>query len=308
VRNWETVEFKQLRYFAKVGQLLNITRAAEAMGVPKSVVSKSIRQLEDNVGVQLLERSTRVVSLTEAGQLLLPRALSLLEDSQYLFSDLQTLNRDISGHLKLAAAPAFGEYLSRTIIPAFLKKWPEVRISLELSYSYENLFEKGLDLAFRFGEVKDDRLIAKNITTSTRILAASPHYLKNNPAIKVPQDLMAHSCNSIDMVDHGRSWRLKSQNQQVEVQVQGRFQCSTIEALKAATVSDMGIAQLPRFTIQNELSSGSLVCVLPHWQCRSLGVSAVYRQGLNKPAKLAAFLEFLDEYPLTIGQSPGALS
>lgn len=296
MRNWETLELKQLRYFVKVGLLLNITRAAEALGVPKSVVSKTIHKLEDNLGSVLLERSTRVVSLTEAGKVLLPRAMSLLEESQYLFSDLQTLSTDVSGHLKLAAAPAFGEYLSRTIIPAFLKKWPEVRVSLELSYSYENLFEKGLDLVFRFGDVKDDRLIAKPVGSTARLLVASEEYLAKHSVPKKPADLSSHVCNSIAMHQQSSQWLLSRETKEVSVEVTGRFNCSSIEALKAATLSGLGIAQLPPFSMGEELAAGKLVRVLPQWTAHPMDISVVYRQGLNKPAKLAAFLDFIEKH------------
>ena len=295
MRNLETVEFKQLRYFVVVASTLNITRAAEQLRVPKSVVSKSLKQLEEKLGSELLERSTRAVNLTEAGQFLLPRAQSLLEEAQCLFSDITTLSTGVSGHLKLAASPAFGRYLTRFVIPQYLKRYPDVRISMALSYSYENLYEKGLDIAFRFGEVMDDRLVAKKLMNTNRFLVASPEYLKTGPELRKPTDLVNHSCLLFVSLTDGREWVLTNGRRQVKVNVTGPYQCSDVSAICDAADAGVGIALLPKLIVEDYLASGTLVRVLPEWSSTDKNLLAVYRRGLHKSPKVASFLSLVDE-------------
>ena len=132
----QALNLKPLRIFIQVAKYLSITATAEALNMPKSAVSKAISQLEKSVGSKLLERSTRVVRLTETGALLQQRAQVVLSDVENLYSDIQQMNTQVSGTLNIAAAPAFGRFISRSLLHEFQKKWPKVNIALTLSYSY----------------------------------------------------------------------------------------------------------------------------------------------------------------------------
>ena len=295
VRNLETVEFKQLRYFVVVAAALNITRAADQLNLPKSVVSKSIRQLEETLNCTLFERSTRAVRLTEAGEFLLPRAQSLLEETQCLFSDISTMSTAVSGQLKLAASPAFGRQLTRDVIPQYLKRYPEVNISLTLSYNYENLYDKGLDIAFRFGKVVDDRLVAKTLSNTTRYVVASPKYVATAPKLDEPTQLVDHNCLVFPVNTGVKEWVLANNKEQVSMEVTGQYQCSDVSAVKDATIAGIGVSLLPSTIIKHELATGELVRVLPDWSSPEKKLYAVYRKGLHKSPKVSAFLELLSD-------------
>lgn len=294
VMNLETIDLKSLRIFVATAEHLSFTRAGEALQQPKSVVSKTVSRLEQTLGVSLLERSSRVVRLTEAGQILYSRALSLLEEAALILSDVQGMQTRVSGELRLAAPPALGRYLARELIPEYLRLWPEVSVSLKLSYDYEDLFKEGLDLAFRMGGHRDDHLIEKPLGFANRVMVATPAYLSEHPPVTRPEDLSAHL--SLQVFDKPfSSWSMQNGEASYSVSMRKQFQCANMEALKNVLLSDMGIAQLPWLVVRDELHSGRLVEVLPGWVSDGLTISAVYRLGPNKPAKLEKFLALTEQ-------------
>jgi len=294
VMNKETIDLKVLSYFVETANTLSFTQAAENLQVPKSVVSKAIQKLEQQLGLKVLERSSRAVRLTEAGDILYSRAISLLNDATHLVSDVQNLQKKVSGHLRLAAPPALGRYLSENLIPLYLNAWPDVKVSLKLSYDYEDLFKAGLDLAFRMGKNKDQDLIEKTLGFANRVIVATPGYLAKHPSISEPEHLESHQ--SLQVFDREKSiWTLVKDEQLVQVNLDGTFQCSDMDALKSVLCAGVGLAKLPWLVVREDIKSGKLVHVLKGWHSTGLPISAVYREGLHKPPKLAAFMDVLDE-------------
>ncbi|NRB38514.1 MAG: LysR family transcriptional regulator [Pseudomonadales bacterium] len=292
----ETIDLKALRLFIETAETLSFTQAAENLHMPKSAISKSIHKLELQMGVKVLERSSRVVRLTEAGHILYARATALINDAQHLLQDVQGLQNTVQGHLRLAAPPALGRYISKHLIAPYLKQWPDVTVSLKLSYEFEDLFKQGLDLAIRMGQQQDLDLIEKPLGFSNRILVASPDYLEQYPALKHPQELSQHQCLQIFSQDRSQ-WTLVNGQQTCNVSTNTAFQCSDMIALKQVLIAGVGIAQLPWFVINEEITQGRLLQVLPKWSSPGLTISAVYRENINKPPKLAAFLELLAAQP-----------
>ncbi|MGJ8693355.1 MAG: LysR family transcriptional regulator [Thalassotalea sp.] len=288
------MELKALRYFVVTADTLNFTKAATQLEIPKSALSKAISKLEHNLGIKLFERSSRVVLLTEAGEILYARAQSLLDEAKHIVADMQTLQPTVNGQLRIAAPPTLGRYISTEIIPAFLAKWPEVSVTLKLSYDYEDLFKQGLDLAFRMGKNRDQSLIEKPLGLANRVVVAAPSYIKNAGAINKPEDLTGHRCAQIfsTTVVH---WQLKKDQQVYNLPMPTTFQCSDMEALKNAVIGGVGVAQMPWLSVRGDIQSGKLCHVLPHWINDDLPISVVYRIGLNKPPKLAAFLALVEE-------------
>lgn len=297
VRNLETIDFRTLSIFVTTCQLLNLTQCAERLGLPKSTVSKEITRLESHLQVKLLERSTRSVSTTEAGQIVYERAVLLVEDFMSLRHDILDMEQQVQGLLRIAAPPGLGEYLTTELIACLLRRWPKLRISLELSYAFEDLFQQGIDAAFRVGDIADDRLIARKLGTSTRVLVATEEYLKCHPVITQPSDLTQHNCMRFLYSPSESDWVLQKNNQAESVAVCGNFFCANIQSLKQAVIEGIGIAQMPVNSIRKELECGQLVRVLAGWQVPSLPIHLVYRTGVNKPKKLAALLALLDEQP-----------
>jgi len=289
----ETMDLKALSYFVETAETLSFTRTAENMGVPKSVISKSIAKLEQQLGLKILERTSRVVRLTEAGRILYTRSASLLEEARFLFSDVQSIQKSVNGHLRLAAPPALGRYLSTYLIPDFLKAWPDVKVSLKLSYHYEDLFKEGLDLAFRMGVNHDDGLIQKNLGFANRVIVSTQSYIDQHAEISKPEDLQDHRALQVFEREENK-WTLVSGEKMTQVTVKSLFQCSDMEALKSVLLEDVGLAKMPWQVVREDIEQGKLIHILKGWHSKGLPISAVYREGVNKPPKLSVFLEHLN--------------
>ena len=291
----ETIDLKLLHHFVVTAETLNFTTASIALGIAKSALSKSIVRLENELGTKVFDRSSRVVRLTESGQILYRRAITLLDEAAHLVNDLKTMRHSVSGRLRLAAPPALGRLLAKEIIPQFLARWPEVSISLKLSLEFENLFTEGLDLAFRMGKNRDDRLIERPLGRANRIVVASPAYLASHAVIHAPQDLAQHQSLQI-LEQQPHLWTLQRGAQIEQVTLPVAFQCSDLAALVNAATAGLGIAQLPWLLVRDEVHAGRLTHVLPDWLSTELPISLVYREGHNKSARLAEFLAWVDQH------------
>ncbi|MCV2884122.1 LysR substrate-binding domain-containing protein [Aestuariibacter sp. AA17] len=289
----ETIELSSLRYFVVTAEHLNFTRASEQLGMAKSKLSKEILKLEDVLGTPVFERTSRVVRLTEVGHLLYQRATVLLEDASHLVNDIRTMQDHVAGHLRLAAPPALGRFISSNLLPEFMNQWPDVSVSLRLSYSYEDLFKEGVDLAFRMGSHQNDNLIVKPLGQANRVIVASPDYIANHPTITEPEDLSQH--RAVQMFAASKHhWTLKHQRQTTQVPMNNSFQCDDFVALIEMIKSGVGIGQLPWLTVREHVRRGELAILLPGWFNEGLPISLVYRQGYNKPRKLAEFIRCID--------------
>ncbi|MCV2883409.1 LysR family transcriptional regulator [Aestuariibacter sp. AA17] len=295
VRNLETVNLRGLMIFATSCQTLNLTQCAEMLGIPKSTVSKEITKLEQHFNTKLLERSTRNVYITESGKIVYQHAMQMMDSVKTLHDDVRTMEEQVQGLIQISAPPVLGEVISTSLIPEFLSRWPKTSIRLNLSYSFENLFSEGLDLALRVGKVHDDRLVSKQIGMSARYLVASPGYIKVHGQPETPAALSQHNCLRFTF-HHGESeWSLTSNSDTQVVLVNGNFFCPSIPALRQVTLQGSGIAQLPISAIREDLQTGNLIRVLPEWRVPPNPIYAMYRSGLNKPKKLQAMLNFLEE-------------
>ena len=289
----ETIDLKLLSYFVATADLLNFTAASLKLKIPKSVLSKGISKLESELGTKVFERSSRVVRLTETGHILYKRATALLDEASHLVHDIKTRQLSVAGHLNLAAPPALGRFLASSIIPAFLAQWPDVTISLKLSYEYENLFKEGLDLAFRMGKNRDDKLIEKALGYSNRVVVAAPAYLAQHAEIQHPRDLLSHK--SVQFLEQAQQvWTLHDGTSTEQLTMPVVFQCADLAALVNATIGGLGVAKLPWLLVRDALKTGELVHLLPNWMSNDLAISLVYREGHNKPAKLAEFLSWTE--------------
>ncbi|GLQ30392.1 LysR family transcriptional regulator [Litoribrevibacter albus] len=293
VRNLETIDFRTLSVFVTTCQQMNLTQCAELMGLPKSTVSKAITKLEDHLEVKLLERSTRKIQITEAGQIVFNRAAQLVNEFKALTQDVQEMEQQVQGMLRISAPPTLGGFFTNYVLSPFMKQWPKIKVSLELSYDFDDLFSQGIDLALRVGQVADDRLVAKEIGYSTRVLVASSAYLEAHGYPSLPSDLVHHNCLRFQGNTENTPWTLVSEEKTVSVGVSSNFSCSNMQGLKSAAFAGLGIAQIPANELVCEWGEGKLVRILPEWHAVPMPIYLVYRSGLNKPKRLEAILEHI---------------
>ncbi|CTQ71389.1 LysR family transcriptional regulator [Roseibium alexandrii] len=291
----DTIDIRTLTIYVRACEEQNLTRCAEAMDLPKTTVSKAITRLESRLGLKLLERSTRKVQITEEGQVVLERARMLLTDFRSLTEDALSMATEPRGLLRVAAPPILGDYFSSHVAPAFLQKWPRVSIALSPSYSFDDLFSQSIDLAFRVGQVADDRLIARKFGQSTRIIAASPDFLSKEAAIEQPKDLSRVNCLRFTYNSQDSDWTLTDGRNTTSVPVRGNYFCPNIHALKHAAASGLGVAQLPIHAVEAEIAAGTLEHVMPAWHVPPLPIYLVYKSGSSRPRRLQALLDHLIE-------------
>ncbi len=279
--------------FARVVEDRSFTQAADALGRSKSAVSKAVSRLEDRLGARLLNRTTRRLSLTEAGTAYYERAAHILAEAAEADSAVSALQDEPRGTLRINAPMSFGQRHLAPAIGAFLKRYPELRLDITLADRFVDLIGEGYDVAIRIAALPDSSLVAAKLAPNRRVVCASPDYLARAGAPQHPQDLLDHNCFGYAYQATGNIWRFAGPHGPTAVRVAGTLTANNGELLKAAMAEGLGLALVPTFSIVEELSSGSLVIVLPDYIDIETSVYAVYPHSRHLSVKVRAFVDFL---------------
>jgi DNA-binding transcriptional LysR family regulator len=239
------LDLNDIVVFARVIEAGSFTAAARLLGMPKTTVSRRIAALEREVGVRLLQRTTRSLNVTDAGRLYYEessQALRTIEDANLRLAEARA---EPSGTIRISAPVGFGGYFLSSAIFDFLATYPKTKVELRLTDDKLNLVENGIDLSFRTGILPDSTLIARKLGSTHRILCASPNYLARHGAPVVPADLARHHCVIAGPSTANAHWVLEGSHGQETVTVSGRFAANEMQAVIAAAIAGYGIAQLP---------------------------------------------------------------
>jgi DNA-binding transcriptional LysR family regulator len=287
------MNFDELHIFAEIVHCGGITAAADKMGIAKSAVSKHLGRLEQRLQVKLLARSSRRMQLTHEGERLLPRIESLLAESERLLDEAHEELVKPAGAVNIAASPEFGGFVVKHFLPHLLAHYPDLGIIMKLAYSFEDLQNPSIDLAFRISHVNDDRLVAKPLGEFRRIIVASPAYLRSHP-LREPADLAKHNCLIFSGSDLRTSWTLqhREQPEQVEhVPVRGNMSVLGFTALLGAVERGAGVASIPDFTAAPLIDQGAIVHCLPSWASPPAPVFIAYRFGAERIGRLKVVID-----------------
>jgi DNA-binding transcriptional LysR family regulator len=283
--------------FLRVLDLGSISAAARSLDLSVAVASQRLQRLEKQLGVRLLHRTTRRLHATPEGTALAERGRVLVEDLETLTTELRRSGADVSGTLRMTASASFGRQYLSPLLPEFLARYPNVRICVDLSDAMKDPVSSGFDLAIRIGALEDSNLVARRIAPNRRVLCASPDYLAKHGTPTAPADLAAHECLVL-VGSQGRQdiWRLTDHNgREIVVRVAGRFECNFGEVLRDAAVAGLGIALHSTWHVCDDLKSGRLRQVLPHYRLAESGIHALMPQRRLVPLRVRAFVEFLVE-------------
>ncbi len=278
----------------RVGESASFTRAALDMKLSQPSVSRIVGELEARLGVKLLLRTTRRLTLTAAGHKLLERARDLLAE----LDDAEDAARGVDslrGTIRVALPVVFGirEVIPR--LPAFLNSHPLLRMELRVSDVYQDLVAEGVDVAIRLGRLADSTFGARRLATLPKFLVATPAYLEARGTPRIPADLANHDC-ILDPSGAGReSWTFMRRNTVVSVNVTGRIQIASGPGLYASVMAGLGVAQASSAMCEAELRSGALVALLPGYGLEPVDVHAVLPGGPRPSKKVQAFIDFLAE-------------
>ncbi|WP_433885201.1 LysR family transcriptional regulator [Pseudomonas vranovensis] len=283
-----------MRVFVSVVDLGSQSAAADHLELSRPVVSRYLAELEDWVGARLMQRTTRRLSLTAAGQETLPRCRQMLELAGDLQAAVSTPNDAPRGELRISVSTSFGQAQLMDAVADYVKRYPGVKIDLQMLDRTVNLVDERIDLAIRTSNDLDPNLIARRLSVCRSVICASPAYLRQHPAPQQVQELSQHNCLTHSYF--GRSlWHFEVAGEVVSVPVQGNISANEAMTLQRAALAGAGVAMLPTYQAAGALRSGELVRLLPRAKPRELNLNAVYTSRKHMPATLRSMLDFLAE-------------
>jgi DNA-binding transcriptional LysR family regulator len=279
--------------FVRVVERGGFTAAAEDLRLSRAMVSKHVQDLEEHLGARLLNRTTRKVSLTEAGRVYYERSTQLLADLAETEGAVGELQAKPRGRLRVNAPVSFGALHLGAAVADYMAAHPEVTVELTLNDRVVDLVEEGYDLAVRIARLADSSLIARRLAPCRMVVCASPDYLERTGRPRTPEDLPGHNCLGYSYGQARDEWRFDGPDGPAAVRVRGGFQANNGDVLRAAALRGAGLVLLPSFIVGTDLVSGGLVPVLPGYRVPELAIHAVYPPGRHLSAKVRSFVDFL---------------
>ncbi len=282
--------------FVQVAHAGSFTAAATATGLPKSTVSQRVAELETALGVRLLHRTTRRLSLTAAGQVYLTHCETMLDAAHAADAAISRLRDEPAGNLRLTAPEASGILLLPPLLAAFHARYPAVSVECVITDAHLDLVAERIDLALRTGQLGDSTFVSRRVGTVRRVLVAAPAYLQRHGTPAHPADLARHQLLLHDVL---QQWPLRSEGKIVQVPATGALlRANNLNTLRGLAVAGAGIALLPWFMVRDALEAGSVQLVLPEHPPTDNSYYVVYPGRSHRPAALSALLEFIDEFEL----------
>lgn len=288
-----------MRVFQRVALTLSFTEAAERLGLAPSSVSRQVDLLEDHLGVKLLTRTTRKLSLTEAGRVYKPQADALLAEFDAVHERIATFADAPRGHLKVSAPRVFGKRVLTPLLPAFLRAYPEVSLELSLTDDYVDLVETDTDLAIRIGALNDSTLVSRPLGRYRRVLCCHPSYIEERGQPAEPLDLASHNCLRYRQSGERVVWAFSHRDgdEVIEIAPQGDLIANDVEVLLGAAKVGAGIALLPYWLVSDAFETGELIPLLPDYPLASsvapTGIHFIYAINRRQSRKVHAFMDYV---------------
>ena len=283
-----------IRTFREVAQRGSFSAAARTLDLSRPNVSKYVAELETRVGVRLLNRTTRNVSLTDAGSLLLERSTPLMEMIDLTRAELQGRALVPSGRLRLTAPHGLAQTGLPGLLGEFMREYPAVTLSLHLDNRVTDMVDEGIDIALRVGRIGDDNLIVRKLQAVPFVVAASPGYWAERGLPGHPDDLAGHYALTYSVLGPNPEWRFEVGGEPLSVPVSSRMDASDAAPLVSVAPQGLGMVWLPRLLLQPHIDSGALQPVLQDFSPRDVWLYAAYVQRRHNSAALKALLAFLE--------------
>jgi len=284
-----------MQAFVRVAELGGFTKAANALQLPKTTVSDLVQSLEEHLGVRLLQRTTRRVSVTPDGAAFFERCAPILAELDDAEASLTQGRVVPKGRLRVDLPGAFARHFVIPRLPQFLARYPELRMELGMGLRPVHLVEEGVDCVVRIGVQPDSSLVARRIGTVKFICCASPAYLQEHGVPRSPEDLANHRCVNLMSNRTGRvaDWQFVRDGQRLELTLDGVLAVNEHDAYVLAGLMSLGIVKIASYAAHPHLESGKLVQVLADWTAEELPISVMYPQSRHVPAKLRVFVEWV---------------
>ncbi|RUV77216.1 MAG: LysR family transcriptional regulator [Mesorhizobium sp.] len=289
------LDLNDIVVFARVVEAGSFTAAARLLAMPKTTVSRRVAALEREVGVRLLQRTTRSLNVTDAGRLYYEQSSQALRTIEEANLRLAEARAEPSGTIRISAPVGFGGHFLTAAVVDFLAMYPKTKVELCLTDDKLNLVEDGIDLAFRTGVLQDSTLIARKLGSTHRLLCASPDYLARHGVPERLTDLAHHQCVIAGPSTSGTHWVLDGPHGQETVTVAGRFAANEMQAVVAATLAGFGIAQLPHSIAEPLINGQRLSRVLRDYTTPVGGLHVLYPSSRHLSPLVKAFIELASD-------------
>jgi DNA-binding transcriptional LysR family regulator len=287
-----------MRIFVAVVQNGSLSSAGRQLGLSPASVSRHIGALEESLGCRLVNRTSRKLTLTEAGELYYAKVAEILQHIAEANDSVAELQTQPRGTLRVHSRVLVGHLHLVPVLPDFLARYPEVDVDLLMSNRVIDVVEQNIDVDVRIGKLADSSLVARKLAASERVICASPRYLKGRPPIVDPSDLGEHNCLTYRLNVGRTVWRfLDAGGVLQEIPVEGNLTTDNGYALLTATLAGVGVALMPDWSVRNELAAGRLVRLLPEYRVSHIefdnGIYAVFQKSRHMSAKVRVFIDFL---------------
>lgn len=290
--------------FVQVVESGTFTRAAERLEISKSVVSKYVTRLEDHLGARLLNRTTRRLSLTEAGKLFYERSRGALAEIEDATSEVSSLQGEPRGMLRINAPMSFGILHVAPHLPGLIARNPELAVSLHLDDRKLDVVKEGFDVSVRISEMPDSSLVARRVAPCHHAIVAAPAYLERHGTPQRPEELASHTVLSYQYQDSALQWHFRAPGgEQLSVVVSASVTSNNSLAVREMLLGGLGIARTPTFIVGDDIRAGRLVRILPHYGLPELSIYLVYPARRHLSAKVRAFVDYMAERLAGIGET-----
>lgn len=287
-------DLKALSTLARVVETGSFRRAALELGVAPQATSKTIRQLEAQLGVRLLHRTTRKLSLTDEGAQLLAQVRPALSSIRAAMDELQSSRREVGGTLRITAPRSVGQHLVLPLLPPFMQEHPGLTVDLELEDRFTDVVAEKIDVGFRMGPGMDRNVVARRLMEIQQWICASPEYLERHGRPRRWEDLSRHRCTGFRHANTGKlmPWEYSDQDETAYTEVAARFATNDIDAEASAVLAGIGIGQIPNYVAAPLIREGRLVHLLAKHSSERIGLYIYYPQRAHLPARTRRFIDF----------------
>lgn len=288
-------KFLQMKTFAAVVDGGSFVQAADALGMSKPAVSRHVAELEARLGVRLLHRTTRKLSLTEEGRLFYGRCKTVLADVEVAEEEITAQSIAVKGLIRVNVPVSFGLLELAPLWPDFMTKYPDVELDITLADRIVDLVEEGYDLAVRIARLPNSSLVSKKLASTRMVLCASPSYLRKHGKPKHPSDLAQHPVLSYSLLATGDQWDFEGPEGKVSVTVRPIMRTNSGDTCIAAARKGKGVILQPSFMVNADVQNGGLVELMPAYRSIAFGIFAVYPTRQHVSPKVRALIDFLSK-------------
>jgi len=287
----EQFDLNEIAIFVKVVDAGSFTGAAKSLGLPKSTVSRKITQLEERLGVRLLQRTTRTLSLTDTGSAYYNQCSRIISDVEEANIAVTEMQSKPQGLLRITAPMLFGAEVLSDLVAEFLQKNPEIQLEIVLTDQALDLIQEGIDVAFRVGHLADSSLIARSLGNIKVITCASPSYIEKHGSLSHPKDINGHTTVSWNP---SNVWEYDTP-EKISIDIKPKVKVNDIQSMHKMVLNGLGIARLPAFVCADDIKAGRLVPLLCDWSYKSTPIHALYPSNRHLSVKVRSFVDYIVE-------------